>query len=334
MRAFEIHEFGIDQLVLADRDLPPLEPNEVLVRLKAASLNFRDLMVVEGLYNPKMNRPLIPLSDGAGVVESVGSRVTRMKPGDRVAGIFMQAWLDGRVDRALSQSAMGGAIDGVLSEFKVFHEDGLVVIPQHLSFEEAATLPCAAVTAWHALFEEAPARPGDSVVLIGTGGVSIFALQFAHAAGLRSIVLSSRDSKLERAKNLGATHLVNYKNEPNWEKVVHAFVPGGADCVVEVGGAGTLPHSLKAIRMGGQIVVIGGLSGAGQSIDPVPVLMNSIRMQGVYVGSRAMFERMNRAIELHRIQPVVDKVFPWTEVKQAMRHMQGQSHFGKIVLSF
>jgi NADPH:quinone reductase-like Zn-dependent oxidoreductase len=246
----------------------------------------------------------------------------------------MQAWLDGVVNRVAFQSAMGGAINGVLSEQRLFHEDGLVHIPEHLSFVEAATLPCAAVTAWHALFEEAPAKAGDSVVIQGTGGVATFALQFANAAGMRPIVLSSSDEKLKRAQELGAAHAINYKKEPNWEKSVLAIVSNGADYVIQVAGDDALTRSLKAVRMGGQVSVIGVLSGAASNIEPRLVLMNSIRLQGIYVGSRAMFERMNRAIQLHRIRPVVDRVFPWLEAPQAMKHMQEQSHFGKIALEF
>jgi NADPH:quinone reductase-like Zn-dependent oxidoreductase len=334
MRAFEIQEFGIDNLKLVERDAAQPGPFEVVVRLKAASLNFRDLMVTEGTYNPRLKRPMVPFSDGAGIVEAVGERVTRVKVGDRVAGIFMQKWLDGAVNRAASQSALGGAIDGVLSEQRIFHEDGLVHIPEHLSFIEAATLPCAAVTAWHALFEEAPAKAGDSVVIQGTGGVACFALQFAKAAGMRAIVLSSSDEKLKRAQELGAAHVINYKKEPNWEKSVLAIVPGGADYVIQVAGDDALSRSLKAVRMGGQISVIGVLTGAASNIDPRLVLMNSIRLQGIYVGSRAMFERMNRAIELHRISPLVDRVFSWLEAPQAMRYMQEQGHLGKIALEF
>lgn len=334
MKAFEIQEFGIQNLALVDRDTPQPSPCEALVRLKAASLNYRDLLVVEGHYNPKLKRPVVPLSDGAGIVESTGERVTRVKAGDRVAGIFMQTWLDGVPDRQKGNSAMGGAIEGVLSEFRAFHEDGLVHIPDCLSFVEAATLPCAGVTAWHALFEEAPARAGDTVVIQGTGGVAIFALQFAKAAGMRAIVLSSSDQKLRRARELGAAHTINYKNEPDWEKAVLSLLPVGADYVIELGGAATLSRSLKAVRIGGQIAVIGILGGVGPSVDPRPILMNSIRVQGIYVGSRSMFERMNRAIDLHQIHPVVDRVFPWLEAKEAMKYMQSQTHFGKIALEF
>jgi NADPH:quinone reductase-like Zn-dependent oxidoreductase len=334
MRAFEIQQFGLDNLALVDRPTPDPGPYEARVRLTAASLNYRDLMMVEGHYNPKLAFPLIPLSDGAGVVEAVGPSVTRVKPGDRVAGVFMQTWIDGEPDREKGASALGGSIDGVLSEYRVFHEDGLVNVPAHLSDVEAAALPCAGVTAWHALFEGQPAKPGDTVLIQGTGGVAIFALQFAKAAGLRPIVISSSDRKLERARELGAVDGINYRKQPDWEKEIAKLVPGGVDYVIEVGGAQTVPHSLKAVRIGGMIALIGILSGVEASISPVSILMQSVRMQGIYVGSRAMFERMNRAMELHKIKPVVDRVFPWLEVKDALKYMQQQSHFGKICLKF
>jgi len=335
MKSFEIPEFGIDNLVLAHRDDPCPGHGEVLVRMKAASLNYRDLMVVKGVYNPKLKRPMVPLSDGAGIVEEIGPGVTRVKPGDRVAPIFMQKWIDGPPTREKGASALGGAINGVLRELAVFAEDGLVPSPPSLTDEEVATLPCAAVTAWHALFEHTPLAPGESVLIQGTGGVSVFALQFAKAAGLRAIVTSSSDSKLERAKSLGAAETINYKSNPNWEKQVTQLTGGlGVDHVVEVGGSDTMPRSLRAVRTGGAISVIGVLSGTDDTVRPTDIMMNSVRVQGIYVGSRSMFESMNRAIEFHRIKPVVDKVFAWTGFKDALRYMESQSHFGKICLRF
>lgn len=335
MRLFQISEFGIDKLELVERDIPKPSANQVLVRMTAASLNYRDLMVVKGTYNPKMRRPMVPLSDGVGVVEEVGSAVTRWQKGDRVAGIFMQTWLEGPVKAENGKSALGGSLDGVLAEYVCFHENGLVSPPAFLSDVGAATLPCAAVTAWHALFENARPVPGDSVLLLGTGGVSIFALLLAHAAGLRTMLTSSSDAKLTRAKELGATHSINYRSQPEWDKEVRNLTGGtGVDHVVEVGGSGTIALSLRSVRSGGNVSVIGALSGAEPSIDPRSILMNSIRVQGIYVGSRLMFERLNRAIEMHRIEPVVDKVFPWTEYPDALRYMESASHFGKIALHF
>jgi NADPH:quinone reductase-like Zn-dependent oxidoreductase len=335
MKVFEIQEFGIEKLALVERPTPRPAAGEVLVKMSAASLNYRDYMVAKGLYNPKLRRPMVPLSDGAGVVEEVGPGVTRFKPGDRVASCFMQKWIEGPITREKSASALGGAIDGVLQEYAVFSEHGLVATPASLSDEEAATLPCAAVTAWHALFEHTPCAAGDSVLMQGTGGVSIFALQFAHAAGLRAIVTSSSDEKLDRARRMGASELINYKTTPNWDEAARKLTGGrGVDHVIEVGGGDTLPRSLKAVRMQGAISVIGVLSGAEPNVSPRDILMNSVRVQGIYVGSRAMFERMNRAIELHSIKPVIDRVFPWTELREALLYMESQQHFGKICLKF
>ncbi len=335
MKSFEIREFGLDNLSLVEGDIPRPGPGQVLVKTAAASLNYRDYMVVSGLYNPRLKRPMTPLSDCAGVVEEIGSGVTRFKTGDRVAACFMQKWIDGPVTREKAASALGGAIEGVLREFVLFSEDGLVSAPAPLSDEEVATLPCAALTAWHALFEDHPALPGETVLLQGTGGVSIFALQFARVAGLRTIITSSSDEKLQRAKALGASETINYKTTPNWEEEARILTQGqGLDRVIEVGGSDTLPRSLKAVRMEGMISVIGALTGADPTVTPVPILMNSIRVQGVFVGSRAMFERMNRAIEFHRIKPVIDKVFPWLEAAKALHYMESRRHFGKICLKF
>lgn len=335
MKSFEIQEFGIENLALVERETPRPGAGEVLVRMTAASLNYRDYMMAKGVYNPRMRRPMVPLSDGAGVVEEIGAGVTRFKTGDHVAACFMQKWIEGPPTREKGASALGGAIDGVLREFAVFSEEGLVRLPAGLSDEEAAALPCAAVTAWHALFEHAPMAPGDTVLIQGTGGVSVFALQFAVAAGLRTIVTSSSDQKLERARKLGASETINYKSTPNWEEQARKLTGGqGVDHVVEVGGSGTLARSLKAVRMQGAISLIGVLSGAEPTVSPREILMNSVRVQGIYVGSRAMFERMNRAIEFHKIKPVVDRVFPWTELPEALRYMESQQHFGKICLKF
>jgi NADPH:quinone reductase-like Zn-dependent oxidoreductase len=335
MKSFEVQEFGIDNLALVERETPKPGQREVLVRMTAASLNYRDYMVVQGAYNPKMKRPRVPLSDGVGVVEETGSEVTRFKTGDRVAGIFMQAWIDGPPTREKSQSALGGGIDGVLREYNVFHEDGLVRVPNNLTDEEAAALPCAAVTAWHALFEHGSPAPGDTVLIQGTGGVSTFALLFARVAGLRVILTSSSDEKISRARELGAAETINYKRTPDWEKEARKLTDGiGVDNVIEVGGSDTVSRSIAAVRTYGSVSLIGVLSGKEPTVSPGPILMNSIRVQGIYVGSRVMFERMNRAIEFHRIKPVIDRVFPWTEFKDALRHMQGQTHFGKICLKF
>ncbi len=335
MKSFEIREFGVDNLSLADVEPPRPGPEEVLVKLRAASLNYRDYMVVQGVYNPKMKLPMVPLSDGAGVVEEVGAGVTRFKKGDRVCACFMQRWVEGPATKEKGNSALGGAIDGVLREYAVFSEQGLVHTPASLSDEEAATLPCAAVTAWHALFEHTPLPPGATILIQGTGGVSIFALQFAVEAGFRTIVTSSSDEKLVRVRQLGAHETINYKTTPNWDELARKLTGGeGVDHVIDVGGSDTAPRSLRAVRTAGVISMIGVLSGVEPTVSPVSILMNSVRLQGIYVGSRIMFERMNRAIEFHRIKPVIDKNFPWSETKEALRYMESQQHLGKICLTF
>jgi len=335
VKVFEIQEFGIDQLALVEREKPVPGPSQALVRMLAASLNYRDYMMVGGTYNPRLKRPVVPLSDGVGVVEEVGSAVTRVKKGDRVAASFFQKWIEGPPSKEKVQSALGGGINGVACEYAVFSEEGLVPAPASLSDEEVASLPCAAVTAWHALFGYAGNVPGDTVLLQGTGGVSIFALQFAVLAGLRTIITSSSDEKLALAKKLGAHETINYKTTPNWDEAARKLTGGeGVDHVIEVGGSGTLARSMKALRIHGAISVIGVLGGADAAITPVSLLANSTRIQGIFVGSRSMFEQMNRAIELHKLKPVVDQTFEWTYLKEALRYMESQRHFGKICLKF
>jgi NADPH:quinone reductase-like Zn-dependent oxidoreductase len=333
MKVYEIRDrFGLDALKLVERPQPQPGPNEVLLKIRAASLNYRDLLVVKGLYNPKMPLPRVPVSDAVGEVVGAGAGVTRVEPGERVAGLFMQKWLCGPVTDAAARSALGGAIDGLLAEYAVLHEDGVIPVPEHLTDEEAATLPCAALTAWNALFEEGRVKPGDSVLVQGTGGVSLFALQFARLGGARVFATSSSDAKLERARGLGASDGINYKTTPEWGDAVRKLTGGaGIDQVVEVGGAGTLPQSLRAVRTGGTISLIGVLSGAGQ-VNPTPVLMKNVRVQGIFVGSRDMFEAMNRAIARHKLRPVVDRVFPFAEAVEALRYMESGAHFGKIVI--
>ncbi|MEC9342171.1 MAG: NAD(P)-dependent alcohol dehydrogenase [Pseudomonadota bacterium] len=334
MRVQEIQDgFGIENLKLAQRPAPQPGPGEVLVEVRANSLNFRDLMTVLGRYNPNQRLPLIPLSDGAGEVRAVGDGVTRVKPGDRVAGIFAQQWLGGTPGLEVRTSTLGGPLDGMLAEQVVLHEDGLVKVPEHLSDGQAATLPCAAVTAWHALMENDRLMPGQTVLVQGTGGVSMFALQFAKAAGARVIITSSSDDKLARARELGADETINYRNTPDWEKPVLDLTDGlGVDHVVEVGGAGTFGKSLESVRIAGTVTVIGVLSGFATEANLRPILMKAIRVQGAFVGSRQMFERMNRAIGQHRIVPIVDQVFAFDEAGKALELMQRGAHFGKIVI--
>ena len=335
MKAYEITKFGIDELKIAERPEPQPGFGQVLVKVRAVSLNFRDLMVVKGQYNPKLKMPMIPCSDAAGEVAAVGEGVTRVKVGDRVCGIFMQGWLGGEVTEAAARTAMGGAIDGVLAQSVLLSQEGVVPIPEHLSFREAATLPCAAVTAWHAVVVRGQVRAGDTVLTLGTGGVSMFALQFGVMSGARVIATSSSDDKLARARSMGAWETINYKTTPDWEERVRKLTGGGVDQVVEVGGSGTLMKSLRAVRMGGTVCVIGALSGgAGGDLSPVPILMKSIRVQGIFVGSREMFEAMSRAIITHRMKPLVDRGFAFEEAREAMHYMESGSHFGKVVIQF
>ena len=336
MKAFEIqNKFGLDSLTLTERPDPKPSYGQVLIKLRSLSLNYRDLMVVKGLYNPKLPLPLIPFSDGVGEVVAVGEGVTRVKSGDRVAGIFFQKWLAGELTAEKAESALGGAIEGMLAEYVILHEDGVVRVPEHLTDEEAASLPCAAVTAWNALFTSGSLKAGDTVLIQGTGGVSIFALQFALLAGARVIATSSSDEKLERVLQLGASDGINYKQTPDWSKKVRELTAGdGVDYVVEVGGAGTLTESLRAVRYGGQISLIGVLTGGSAEINTASILMKNVKVQGIYVGSREMFEAMNSAIALHKLHPVCDRVFPFHEAPEALKYMETGSHFGKICIRF
>lgn len=332
-RAYELTAFGFENIVAKDRKLDELGQHDVLVRMRAASLNYRDFLVAKGLYSRNLKMPLVPLSDGAGEVVEVGAAVTRWKPGDRVTPIFMQGWIGGDLTKAGASSALGGAIDGVLRSEGIFNEEGLVRIPQHLSFEEAATLPCAAVTAWNALFEHGNVKPGSTVLALGTGGVSIFALQLAKSAGAQVVITSSSNEKLERAKKLGADVAINYRDHADWDKEVLNAFPDGVDHIVEVGGAGTLERSIKVVRLGGHISLIGLLAPTAP-FDVTKLLMKGVRLQGIFVGSRQMFERMNKAIEQNKLKPIIDKTFKAEHIKEALETMASGSHFGKIVLRF
>ncbi|WGV25733.1 zinc-dependent alcohol dehydrogenase family protein [Halotia branconii] len=334
MKAYEIQSnAGIDALTLVDRPEPQPAAGQVLIKVKATSLNYRDLLVAEGAYGAGQKYPLIPMSDGAGEVVAVGGGVTRVKVGNRVAGIFFQDWIYGSLAKETMKSDLGGGIDGMLAEYVVLNQDGLVKLPDHLSYTEGATLPCAAVTAWHALVTKGNISAGDSVLLLGTGGVSMFALQFAKINGAKVIITSSSDEKLARARELGADETINYKTTPDWEKQVYQLTNRiGVDHVVEVGGAGTLPKSLQAARIGGRISLIGVLSGRGNEIDPMPILFKSLAVQGIYVGSREMFEAMNKVIAQHQLQPILDQIFPFTEAKEVYSYLKSAAHFGKIVI--
>ncbi len=333
MKAFEIRDqFGADSLKLVER--PGLSPGlgQVLLKMKAFSLNYRDLLVVDGVgrWKPPLGR--VPLSDGAGIVAAVGSGVSRVNVGDRVAPIFYPKWLEGRaVAERMGQALGGAAADGVLAEYTVFDESSLVHVPAHLTDEEAATLPCAGVTAWNALLAFGSIAPGDSVVVLGTGGVSIFALQFARLRGARVIVTSSSDQKLARAKDLGANAVINYKTNSNWPNAVAELTNGlGADYVVDT--VGDLKQSIAAVRLGGAVAFVGLLTGMTAQVDLVTLMGKSARLEAVDVGSRAMFEAMNKAIELHLMRPVVDRVFGFSELRDALNYLREARHFGKLCL--
>jgi len=331
MRVWQISSFGIDSLELVDRATPQPGPGEVLVKVQAVSLNYRDLMMVKGNYNPKMKLPRIPCSDGAAEVEAVGKGVTAWKRRDRVCGIFMQNWLDGTPTPAKIKGDWVGDIDGMLAEYVVLKETGLVRIPEHLSFEEAATLPCAGVTAWNAL-KTGRVERNSTVLMQGTGGVSIFALQFAKLKGARVLGISSSDAKLQRACSLGLDEALDYGETSEWDRWVVEKTSGeGVDLVVEVGGVGTLPRSLRAVKMGGTIAQIGVLTGPAEAIPVPTILHKQVHLRGIYVGSRENFEEMNAEIAKAKLKPVYES-HPWTEAQNAFKEMESASHFGKLVL--
>jgi NADPH:quinone reductase-like Zn-dependent oxidoreductase len=324
--------FGIENLELVERKQPEPSANQIVVKIAAVSLNYRDLMVTTGLYDPRLQLPMTPCSDGAGEVVAIGKDVIDWKVGDKVTGTFFQGWVDGEATDSKCSKSLGHSYGGVLAQYAVFEQEGAIRIPKGFTYEEAACLPCAALTAWNALTSDPKLEPGKRVLIQGSGGVSIFALQFAKTMELKIIATSGSDEKLKRLKQLGASHGINYKAVPEWGKEVRKLSGGeGVHHVVEVGGAGTFMQSLDAVRRGGQISLIGVLAGAG-TIDPRKILMKGVRVQGIYVGSRKMFEDMNKAIERKGIKPVIDKVFKFEEAPDALRYMQSGNHFGKIVI--
>jgi len=332
MRAYEIRDaFGLENLTIVERPVPEPGPGQVRVRMKCISLNYRDILMTRGLYNPRQPLPLIPCSDGVGVVDAVGEGVYRVKPGDRVSGIFAQKWLAGKPTRAALTSTLGGPLDGTLTELMVLSEEGVVKVPDYLTDEEASTLPCAALTAWTSLVVEGGVTAGDRVLVQGTGGVSVFALQIAKMLGAEVIVTSSADDKLEKARAMGADHTINYSTHKKWsDEVMRLTNKEGVDLVVEVGGAGTIDQSIRSVRPGGHISMIGILSGGSQELLLTRVLMQNIRIQGILVGHRDGFEAMNRAFALHQIRPAVDRVFAFDEAVRAMEFVASGKHFGKV----
>jgi NADPH:quinone reductase-like Zn-dependent oxidoreductase len=334
MKVYEISKTAssLDDLHLRERPEPQPGPYDVVARMRAASLNYRDHAIVTGKYRYNLDHDTIPCSDGSGEVVAVGPRVTRFKPGDRVVSTFFQIWIDGVPPK--NRSALGAPMDGTLAEYVCLHEDGWVPMPPSLSFEEAATLSCAAATAWNAvMIAGRPTKPGDTVLSLGTGGVSMFALQFARAAGARVIVTSSSDEKIERARKLGASDGVNYKTHPDWPAEVQRLTDGrGVDCVVENGGVGTLAKSYLCVGWSGKVCLIGVLAGPEGQNNPHDLMFKSASLHGISVGSRTVMEQLIRAIEVNRIKPVIDKVFPFSEAPEAFRYQATQAYVGKIVI--
>lgn len=323
--------FGLDRLTLA-RGLPDPEPGplEVLVRVRAASLNYRDVLVIEGRYDPRIALPFVPGSDACGEVIAIGAGVTRAKVGDRVIGSFAQRWIAGRPTHARLRSALGAGLPGVLATHVVLHEDGVVAAPASLTDAQCATLPCAALTAWHALVDHGTLAAGETVLVQGTGGVSIAGLQIAQAMGARVIATSSKPHKLERLRAMGAEATIDYVADREWGKTARAIAGAGVDHVLEVGGAGTLAQSLRAVAPGGMVHVIGMLAGGSETVNVVPITMNEVRLQGIMVGPRDSLEAMIRAFEARRIEPVIDRVFPLAELPRALEYLKSGAHFGKI----
>jgi NADPH:quinone reductase-like Zn-dependent oxidoreductase len=334
VKAFELHpEEGLAALKVVDRPYPKsLRPHEVCIRVRAVSLNYRDLVIVKNAKRSK--RAIVPCSDGAGMIMAVGDEASRFMLGERVMASFFPTWIDGPFKEEYHGVALGGAVDGMLTEQIVLDESALVRIPPEYSLEQAATLPCAAVTAWNALFEAAGVQPGDTVLVQGSGGVSVFALQLAKAAGATVIATSSSAEKRARLEELGAAHTIDYRAEPNWGDAVREYTGGrGVDVAVEVGGAGTFDQTVKALRYGGTMSLIGVLAGTKGTIDTYAVLHKNIRVHGVYVGSVAMFERLVAAMVANKIEPVMEDLYLFLETQAAYAHLESGEHFGKIVIA-
>ena len=336
MRVFQIEgDWGMDHLKLSTRPTPEPGPGQVLLQMRASSLNYRDLVVPQrGYGNHTGTLPLIPVSDGVGVVTAIGPGVTRVAVGDRVCPTFFQRWISGEPDLARLTQSLGGPIDGTMAEFMCLHEDGVCPVPAHLSDVQAASLPCAALTAWSALVTEGPTQPGDHVLVQGCGGVALFAVAFAKLLGAHVTVISSSDERLARVRALGADAGINYRQTPEWAKATRELTGGrGYDLILELGGEKTLPQSLRCVRPGGTVAMIGILSGSAMAASLGSIITRQVRLQGVTVGHRDAFEAMVRAIALHRLQPVVDRVFAFDELKQAMAYLQSGAQFGKVCLA-
>jgi NADPH:quinone reductase-like Zn-dependent oxidoreductase len=334
MQRYEVFPGRTDApLQIATFEPAPLGDRQVAVAIKAVSLNFRDLLVSQNTYFSPIPDGLVPCSDGAGEVVAVGKDVRGLQVGDRVAGLFFPNWQSGPGEVENIAGALGAEIGGVLTEQFVIEESGLIKLPDSLSYAEAATLPCAALTAWNSLFEAGDLKPGQTVLLLGTGGVSIFALQFAKAAGATVIITSSDDGKLAHARQLGADHGINYRTHPEWQQEVLRLTGGrGVDVVIEVGGPGTLERSLASVKTGGRIAYIGVLTGLAGQANPVALIPKMASINGIFVGNRRMFANMLSAIEQHGIRPVIDREFAFADAPAALQHMRSGGHFGKIVI--
>lgn len=333
MRVATLHQFGPGGLTLTERADPVPGTGQLVLRMSAASLNYRDWLVINGTYNPRLKLPLVPCSDGVGEIIAVGAGVQHHRVGERVCPVFAQGWLTGPPDRSALDTALGAPLDGTLAQSMVVPEQAVVVPPRHLSDAEAACLPCAAVTAWRALFTLGGLSPGDVVLTQGTGGVSLFALQFAKLAGARVIATSKSDAKLARAAELGADHTINYEHDEQWGDTARKLTAGrGVDHVIDVGGGATLGQSLRAVRIGGTVSLVGNLADAGEHPTLLSAVMRQVRLQGVLVGPRDDFDAMNRAIDAARMRPLVDRVYPLSDVVPAFEHLASGQHFGKVVV--
>jgi NADPH:quinone reductase-like Zn-dependent oxidoreductase len=333
MRRHEFASFGLEHLKIVEREDPSPGPGEVVLEVEAFSLNYRDLLVVKGLYNPNIALPATPASDACGKVAAVGEGVTRVRPGDRVMSHFLSDWIDGPFLKRYVSSTLGVPRAGVAAEKVLLPERAVLKAPSNLDSAGASTLPIAALTAWNALVTEGKVEPGQWVLTLGTGGVSVFAIQLAKLLGARAIVTSSSDEKLERAGALGAEVLINYKRSPRWDKdVLDATQGEGADIVVETGGIQTMNASLKAARAGGLVAVLGGVTGLSGEVNIAPLTMKRLRVLGILVDSRANFEKLVSFLDRHPLAPAIDRKFPFEELPAALRHMEAGAHFGKIVV--
>lgn len=332
MKAYELQaREGLDALTGVDRPPPEVGPRDVRVRVRAVSLNYRDLVLARGAK--KRARPIVPASDGAGEVVAVGAEVTRFAVGDRVVASFFPTWIDGDLSDDIHAHALGGSIDGMLAEQVSLEERAWLKVPEHLTFEQAATLPCAGVTAYHALFDAAGLRPGDTVLVQGSGGVAVFALQLARAAGANVVVTSSSPEKRERLQAMGAAAAIDYRATPKWGDAAKAFTAGrGVDVVLEAGGPGTFDQSVAALRYGGTMSIFGVLTGTAGSVNTYALFHKAIRVRGVYVGSVRVFEALNRAMSASQLEPIIDRVFAFDEARAAYEHLASGRHFGKVVV--